>query len=81
MQYEMETLKVKLNTIDEAANFVRIMSHCDGKAVILLDSGWINAKSILGVLSLDLTKPLALKLSQKPDKNVLSQLRRWVIAA
>ncbi len=55
-------ISIKLNSINDVKNFVGIVSQfkCD---MDLLSSRYIvNAKSIMGIFSLDLSNPLTLKI-------------------
>lgn len=57
----MTSYKVKLNTIDKVRNFVNTISVKEGKYELVSDYHVINAKSIMGIFSLDLTKTLELR--------------------
>lgn len=50
--------QVKLNSIEKVENFVNIVNKQDEKYELISDAFIINAKSILGIFSLDLTKSL-----------------------
>lgn len=56
----MET-RVKLNTVDDAREFVRLAGKCDFDIDVFYNRIIIDGKSILGVLSLDLTKVLTVR--------------------
>ena len=48
----MRTYRVKFNTIDDVKNFVNIASHYGYEIELQRDEYKVDAKSILGVLSL-----------------------------
>lgn len=57
----MKQRKIKLSTIAEAKDFVSKAVACDFDINIFYNRVIIDAKSILGVLSLDLTKVLTVE--------------------
>lgn len=67
----MNSYSVKLNSIDKVKNFVRVVSTKDGKYELVLGQYVINAKSILGIFSLDLSKTLELRTEQEQLPNEL----------
>lgn len=54
----METRKIRLTQIDEVKEFVNAASGCDFDVDIFYNRIVVDAKSLLGVLSLDLTRVL-----------------------
>ncbi|MDO5794871.1 MAG: HPr family phosphocarrier protein [Turicibacter sp.] len=54
----MRTYRVKFNTIDDVKNFVNIASHYGYEIELQRDEYKVDAKSILGVLSLGMEAPL-----------------------
>lgn len=58
----MEELLIRLNTIDAVRRFAGIVTAFDGD--VLLKSGRyvVDGKSILGIFSLDLSKPLIVSI-------------------
>ena len=58
----MKTIYIMLNTVEKVNNFVYDMRNVEGNVIIRLGQYFINAKSIMGVFSLDLTKPLRLEI-------------------
>lgn len=57
----MKQKKVKFASADEAKEFVSIASGCDFDVNVFYNRMIIDAKSLLGVLSLDLTKILTVE--------------------
>ncbi|MCD8222605.1 MAG: HPr family phosphocarrier protein [Clostridiales bacterium] len=58
----MKERKIRLVTIEDAKNFVTRAIKCDFDIDIYCNRIIIDAKSILGILSLDLTKVLTVQL-------------------
>lgn len=57
----MFSVKVNLNSIDRVKAFVNIMSHKAFDADLVSDRYVIDAKSIMGIFSLNLTEPKELR--------------------
>lgn len=66
----MNQYRFKVNTFTEVNAFVGIVSKYDGKAYVLSDPYVINAKSIMGVYSLDLSKKLTLELKEMAPADI-----------
>jgi phosphotransferase system HPr-like phosphotransfer protein len=64
----LEILPIHLNTIDRVKDFVNCMNKIDGEVTISCGRYVINAKSIMGIFSLDLTKTLTLKIEEWKDE-------------
>lgn len=57
----MSTCKVRLNSIENVKNFVDALKSIDGNFELVSGKYVIDAKSIMGIFSLDLTRPLELR--------------------
>lgn len=51
-------IKIILNEIEKINKFINIVSHYDSEIDLCKDRFTVNAKSVLGVYSLDLSKPV-----------------------
>lgn len=58
----MKSVNINLNSIEKVKNFVNMVGKCDGDFDLVSDRFVIDAKSIMGIFSLDLTKPLQLNI-------------------
>lgn len=56
----MRTFTIKLNEIDKIKAFVKTVNECCFDIEIQSDKYIINAKSIMGIFSLDLSQPVTL---------------------
>ena len=54
----MNKMKIRLNATADVQEFVRAAEKCDFDIDIQYDSTIVDAKSILGIFSMDLTKVL-----------------------
>jgi phosphotransferase system HPr-like phosphotransfer protein len=80
----VKDLRIRLYTFEDVKDFVYIVSRYGGKAELWSDTYQIDAKSFLGVASLDLTKPFSLHLDQKDgktDEMTVHALSRYLIGA
>lgn len=60
----MRVYNVRLNSIDRVKAFVNAVQKKDGSYEFVSGTYVVDAKSIMGILSLDLTKMLTLKVEQ-----------------
>lgn len=56
------TISVYLNKIADIKEFVAITSSITGDVIVANDDTEVNGKSLLGIMSLDLSKPVTVKL-------------------
>ena len=61
-QKMVKTFPVKLPSVDKVKGFVSDMSQIEGDAFLLAGKYVIDAKSIMGIFSLDLSNPLQLQI-------------------
>lgn len=74
----MRSFSVSLDSIDKVKEFVREVSNIEGD--VLLSSGRyiIDAKSIMGIFSLDLSKPITLEVEDWKEEYVLL-LKKYLV--
>ena len=58
----MKTVKISLNSIDKVNSFVNDITKFDYDFVLVSGRYVIDAKSIMGIFSLDLSKPIDLNI-------------------
>ena len=71
--------KVSLNTIDKVKKFVEIISRFDCDADIAAGRYVIDAKSIMGLFSLNLFDPLKLTIHEDKAPELLEAIKEFVI--
>lgn len=79
----MTTVKISLNSIDKVKNFVNAISKYDFDFDLVSGRYVIDAKSIMGIFSLDLSKPIDLNIQCDPGEKldkVLATLAPYIIA-
>lgn len=81
MAEEVKTVKVLINTIDKVKDFVRDTSQFDADMDLISGRYVIDAKSILGLFSLDLSKPLELEIhaGQPELDEILKSLEPYIV--
>lgn len=58
---------VSLNTVDKVKDFVKIASGFESSIDLVSGRYVIDAKSIMGIFSLDLSKPIELKIHEEGE--------------
>lgn len=66
----MHTVKVQFRGLESVKNFVNILSHFKNDFDIVDQRYVIDAKSIMGLFSLDLTRPLDLKIYGEDESEI-----------
>jgi len=70
-------MRVILNSVEKVTDFVNIIKNAEGDIDLSDRRYFVDAKSILGIFSLDLTKPLNIEFhgseSQASLENTLSK--------
>lgn len=69
----MKTLKVKFSTIDHVKKFVNAIQSVDVDIDLVHNRYVIDAKSIMGIFSMDLSRPLDLVIHSE-DKEITDSL-------
>ncbi len=60
----MKSFQVMLSSVDQVKSFVNDMSKIEGDAYLSVGKYVIDAKSIMGIFSLELSKPLKLEIEE-----------------
>ena len=75
--------KVKLNTQLDVIKFTQVTSKCKGRVDCLKDNEndrGIDGKSILGVLSMDLSQPITVVFHDTYEEaELLKELKEWEV--
>lgn len=71
-------MKIRLDTIYKVKEFVGLADRYDGKVEVPSGRCTVNGKSILGILSLDLSGDLFVKMEEKEDSYCfVKELQIW----
>ena len=69
---------IKLNTIDDVKAFVAITSSKEYYITIETKDAVVDAKSVMCILGLDLTKPIKVKADCQHEGELLHQLKPFL---
>jgi phosphotransferase system HPr-like phosphotransfer protein len=78
----MKSVKIRLSTIADVRDFVNIVSQSDVDVDLASGRYLVDGKSIMGIFSLDLTKPVKLIFhdDNKADE-LFARLNKYVVEA
>ena len=74
----MKTVNVYLNSISDIKDFVNIVGKYSYEIDLVSGRYVIDAKSIMGIFSLDLTKPIRLEIHSDDCAELLSEIDRFI---
>lgn len=74
----MLTLQVKLDTIETVKQFSNLMNHYPQECDLVSGRYTVDAKSIMGVFSLDLARPLTLHLHGDVSEEMMTALKPYL---
>ena len=70
----MKTVQISLNSIDKVKSFVNDISKFNNDFDLISGRYVIDAKSIMGIFSLDLSKPIDLSIHAGDDIDVILEV-------
>lgn len=76
----MKTVKISLNSIDKVKSFVNDITKFDSDFDLVSGRYVIDAKSIMGIFSLDLSKPIDLNIHAEDNvAEILEVLSPYIL--
>lgn len=76
----MKTVKISLNSIDKVKAFVNDVTKYDSDFDLVSGRYVIDAKSIMGIFSLDLSKPIDLNIHNEDSiDQILTMLKPYIV--
>ena len=76
----MKTVRISLNSIDKVKSFVNDLTKFDTDFDLVSGRYVIDAKSIMGIFSLDLSKPIDLNIhSENNGDEILNVLSPYIV--
>ena len=76
----MKTVQISLNSIDKVKSFVNTVAKFDNDFDLVAGRYVIDAKSIMGIFSLDLSKPIDLNVHAEGNiDDVMEVLKAYMI--
>lgn len=76
----MKTVRISLNSIDKVKSFVNDLTRFDTDFDLVSGRYVIDAKSIMGIFSLDLSKPIDLNIhSENSVDEIVATLSPYIV--
>ena len=75
----MKEFNIVLGTINDVKEFVNIVSHYDFNIDLSSGKYVVNAKSIMGIFSLDLTKKIKLT-AHTDDDDFFEKIKKYIVS-
>ena len=76
----MKTIKISLNSIDKVKTFVNVINRFDAEFDLVSGRYVIDAKSIMGIFSLDISKPIDLNIHNADNLDeIMEQLQPYLV--
>ncbi len=74
----MKTFQILLSSINDVKNFVNTVSKYDYEIDLTSGRYVVDAKSIMGIFSLDLSKPIKVEIHNENCEDLFSELKPYV---
>lgn len=75
----MTTVNIALKAIDDVKNFVNAVLLFDYDIDLISGRYAIDAKSIMGIFSLDLSKPIELRAHTEDAEKLLTAIDKYIV--
>ncbi|MGN0371098.1 MAG: HPr family phosphocarrier protein [Butyrivibrio sp.] len=75
----MKSVQISLNSIEKVKSFVNVITKFDSDFDLVSGRYVIDAKSIMGIFSLDLSKPINLNIHSDDDADILVALKPYIV--
>lgn len=75
----MTKLNLKLETINDVKEFVNAVTMCDYDVDLVSGRYSIDAKSIMGIFSLDLSRPVELQAHVDNCDDLIAKIGRFIL--
>ena len=70
---------IMLSTINDVKDFVATVSRCDYDVDLVSGRYAIDAKSIMGIFSLDLSKPIELEAQTEDPSEFFDHIKQFIV--
>ena len=75
----MKTCQVKLTSIQDVREFMEIVTRCDFEIDLCSGRYVVDAKSIMGIFSLDLMKAITLTAHTDDETGLFDELSKFMV--
>ena len=73
-------MNIILDSVDKVKDFVREMSKFETDIDLVSSRFIVDAKSLMVILSLDLTKPIEVRILNKQDERLINTIEKYAVA-
>lgn len=74
----MKTCQIMLNTINDVKDFVALVNRCPFDVDLVSGRYAVDAKSIMGIFSLDLSKPIQMNVHADDCTEFMAEAQRFL---
>ena len=75
----MKTVNIMLSSINDVKTFVNVVSKYDFDVDLASDRYVVDAKSIMGIFSLDLSKPIKVEVHSDDCEAFLAEIKSFIV--
>ena len=75
----MKTVKVRLSSIEAVRDFVDAVRKYDAEIDLASGRYVVDAKSIMGIFSLDLMNPITMTVHKENCEDILDDLKAYIV--
>jgi len=75
----MKSFEIKLSTIEDVRNFVNQVTLCDCEVDLASGRYIVDAKSIMGIFSLDLMKPIKMTIHSDHCEDLIKNIGQYIL--
>ena len=76
----MKKFNIMFKTTNDVKEFVSIVNQCIFDVDLISGKYVVNAKSIMGIFSLDLTKSIILQADTKDDARFIEKIKKYIVS-
>ena len=73
-------MNIILDSVDKVKDFVREVSKFETDIDLVSSRFIVDAKSLMGILSLALTKPIEVRILNKQDERLINTIEKYAVA-
>ncbi|MBR4305426.1 MAG: HPr family phosphocarrier protein [Ruminiclostridium sp.] len=75
----MKTANIRINTINDVKDFVTLVTKCNYDVDLVSGRYAIDAKSIMGIFSLDLSKTLEVRVHSDECDEFMNEIDKYIV--
>ena len=75
----MKKVQIMLATINDVKEFVSLVSMCDFDVDLISGRYAVDAKSIMGIFSLDISKPITLEAHTDDASEFFAKINKYIV--